>query len=79
MTLFRSLRNIIGAAALAGAVLITAAPTQAHARVFVSVAIAPPAINLARPGVAQYTGANGRSVGALIDIRGTPWATSIGT
>src|SRR5207249_1978800 len=34
-------------------------------------AIAPPAINLARPGVAQYTGANGRSVGALIDIRGT--------
>ena len=37
-------------------------------------AIAPPAINLARPGVAQYSGANGRSVGALTDIRGTPWA-----
>jgi PAS domain S-box-containing protein len=36
--------------------------------------ISPPAINLARPGVAQYSGAKGRAVGALTDIKGTPWA-----
>ena len=37
-------------------------------------AIAPPPINRSRLGVAQYTGPNGRSVGALTDIRGTPWS-----
>jgi PAS domain S-box-containing protein len=37
-------------------------------------AVAPPAIDLGRAGVAQVSGANGRSIGALTDIRGTPWA-----
>ena len=37
-------------------------------------AVAPPAIDLGRPGVAQSSGPNGRSVGALTDVRGTPWA-----
>ena len=37
-------------------------------------AIAPPPTDRTRPGVAQYAGPNGRSVGALTDIRGTPWS-----
>jgi signal transduction histidine kinase len=37
-------------------------------------AMAPPPINLSHPGVKQYTGRNGRSVGALTDVRGTPWS-----
>jgi PAS domain S-box-containing protein len=36
--------------------------------------ITPPAIDMARPGIAESSGANGRSVGALTDVRGTPWA-----
>jgi signal transduction histidine kinase len=37
-------------------------------------AIAPPPIDRSHPGVAEYAGPNGRSVGALTDIRGTPWS-----
>jgi len=37
-------------------------------------AIAPPPINLSRPGVAQYKGPNDRSIGALTEIRSTPWS-----
>ena len=37
-------------------------------------AIAPPPVNLSRPGVVQYSGSNGRSVGALTEVRGTPWS-----
>jgi len=35
--------------------------------------IPPPPINLTRPGVAQISGPKGRSIGALTDVRGTPW------
>jgi hypothetical protein len=38
--------------------------------------ITPPAIDMTRPGIAESSGANGRSVGALTDVRGTPWAMS---
>ncbi len=37
-------------------------------------AIAPPPIDRSHPGVVQYAGPNGGSVGALTDIRGTPWS-----
>jgi len=37
-------------------------------------AIPPPPIDRSHPGVAEYAGPNGRSVGALTDIRGTPWS-----
>ena len=36
--------------------------------------IPPPAIDLSRSGVAQSSGASGPSVGALTDVRGTPWS-----
>jgi signal transduction histidine kinase len=38
-------------------------------------AIAPPPVDLSHAGVAQYSGPNGRSVGALTEVRGTPWST----
>lgn len=44
MNLSRRLRNILGGVALSGALLFAAAPATAHASVFVSVGIAPPAI-----------------------------------
>ena len=37
-------------------------------------AMAPPPIDRSHAGVVQYAGPNGGSVGALTDIRGTPWA-----
>jgi signal transduction histidine kinase/CheY-like chemotaxis protein len=37
--------------------------------------VPPPAVDLRRPGVSEYRGADGKDrVGALADIRGTPWA-----
>jgi signal transduction histidine kinase len=39
-----------------------------------SKAMAPPSVNLSRPGVAQTLGPNGPAIGALSEIRGTPWS-----